>query len=232
LYHLRCTMCAVPCALYHLRCTICAVPFAPYYARCIMWYRRHCSLAVEVTSAGARAPPLTQGQAHGTVSSQRSSQSFGGQAVTCYVFLDASPELSGADTVPTLPTELELRQLELRRLARVTPRVVISTNAARASSPRVPSKSRLPSRIMAVRFGSTSFPPGCWDRPIGIGVRGARALPCGRARVSAAAVAGSPRRVGASCAVFNSRSRESQGVSSHPSKVDLHGSRASTRGSS
>ena len=115
-YHALCIMCVevlvVPFALYHVRCTMCAVPFALYHLRRIMRVVS-CSGAVE----------LTRARALGTVSSRRSlSQSFGGQAVTCYVFLDASPELSGADTVPTLPTELELRQLELRRLARVTPR--------------------------------------------------------------------------------------------------------------
>ena len=77
-----CIMCVevlvVRFVLYHVRCTICAVPFAPYHARCIMWCRR--------------GDPLTQGRVRLTgrgpgQTSQRSSQSFGGQAVTSYVFL-------------------------------------------------------------------------------------------------------------------------------------------------
>ena len=69
MYHVRCTMCAVPFALYHLRYTICAVSCALYHV------------------VGRRADP--RGRALGTVSSRRSSQSFGGQAVTCYVFLSS-----------------------------------------------------------------------------------------------------------------------------------------------
>ena len=143
LYHVRrgtrCTMCAVPCALYHLRCTICAIPFAPYHARCIMWCRR--------------GDPLTQGRVRLTgrgpgQTSQRSSQSFGGQAVTSYVFLCFS----------ALYSSHSCKFDERGTRARATKSQVRSQVSA-----------SVPSRIMAIRFGSTSFPPGCWDgdRPIG-----------------------------------------------------------------
>jgi len=83
-YHALCIiMCVevlvVPFALYHVRCTMCAVPFALYHLRRIM--RVVSCGAVELTRAGARA--------RDSVSSRRSSQSFGGQAVTCYVFLSS-----------------------------------------------------------------------------------------------------------------------------------------------
>jgi hypothetical protein len=121
-YHALCIMCVevlvVPFALYHVRCTMCAVPFALYHLRCTICAAG--AAIMRVVSCGAvdigrrgdpRArPPLTQGQAHGTVSSQRSSQSFGGQAVTCYVFLDASPVRSSPALIQfPLPT---VRQLE------------------------------------------------------------------------------------------------------------------------
>ena len=138
-----CIMCVevlvVRFVLYHVRCTICAVPFAPYHARCIMWCRR--------------GDPLTQGRVRLTgrgpgQTSQRSSQSFGGQAVTSYVFLCFS----------ALYSSHSCKFDERGTRARATKSQVRSQVSA-----------SVPSRIMAIRFGSTSFPPGCWDgdRPIG-----------------------------------------------------------------
>ena len=226
----RCTICAVPCALYHVRCTICAIPFAPYHARCIMWCRR-------------ADPRARSGRSvHGVVHSRS-----GGQAVTCYVFL--SSLLLRAVQFPQLWIVV-FRSTRTRQrnrhddmapaqsgcVAMPTPCHHVVMSCARRAGRRRRASPRVPSRhhVMAVRFGSTPFPHGCWDRPIGIGVRA-------RAR-GGAGWRGRRERRGAPCVVYGStcafliqKSRSVKSQSSElprPSKVDLHGSRASTRGSS
>lgn len=217
----------VPFALYHVRCTMCAVPFALYHLRRIM--RVVSCGAVELTRAGARA--------RDSVSSRRSSQSFGGQAVTCYVFLSSlrlravqfpqlwivvfrSTRTRQRNRIAPRPCAMPIRNCHVRR----------RRARRRRASPRVPSRHH----VMAVRFGSTPFPHGCWDRPIGIGVRArARARAGWRGRRERR---GARRARASNVRAFliqKSRSVKSQSSElPRPSKMDLHGSRASTRGSS
>lgn len=159
----RCTICAVPCALYHVRCTICAIPFAPYHARCIMWCRRADPRARSGRSVHA---------------SRRSSQSFGGQAVTCYVFL--SSLLLRAVQFPQLWIVV-FRSTRTRQRNRIAPapcamptcRVRVSARRAgrrRRASPRVPSRHHVIGG--SVRFDALpAWVLGSADRHRGSGAR-------------------------------------------------------------
>jgi hypothetical protein len=152
---MRFVSCASRYSLYDLCCTMCAVPFAMYHLRRIM--RVVTCGAVEVTRSLMTHSGSGQRQAHGTVKLHSVVHSPSGVKRSLLMCFSASPRC----TVPT---------------------VVISTNAARAHAQRS-RKSGGPRAcqvrfgsskshhgdLMAIRFGSTSFPPGCWDgdRPIG-----------------------------------------------------------------
>jgi hypothetical protein len=171
----------VPFALYHVRCTICAVPFALYHLRRIM--RVVSCGAVELTRAGARA---RDGQFTAT-----SSQSFGGQAVTCYVFL-SSLRLRAVQFPQLWIVVFVDANAATQRIARPKTRNrTAQVRVGRCLSPRVPSR-----HLTSWRFGSVRRPSR-----MGAGI-GRSASGFGRARargrVGAAAASGEARRARAS----------------------------------
>ena len=218
LYHVRrgtrCTICAVPCALYHVRCTICAIPFAPYHARCIMWCRR----------ADPRGRARSGRSVHGVVHSRSGVKR---SLVMCISHLCVSALYSSHSCGSSFSSTRTRQRNGLR-----------GEDAQRRKSARsaFPPAFLRECRVGISRHGGSvrfdvlpAWVLGSADRHRG---SGARARAGWRGRREARGRRLERRRT---CAFLIQKSRSVKSQSSElprPSKMDLHGSRASTRGSS
>lgn len=226
----RCTICAVPCALCHVRCTICAIPFAPYHARCIMWCRR--------ADPRGRARSASAGRSvHGVVHSRSGVMR---SLVMCFSHLCFSALYSSHSCGSSFSGRRERGNATGLRRAMChvdVPWPMPHAPCGRAGGRKTRKSASAESASRhggSVRFDALpAWVLGSADRHRG---SGARARAGGLAAVAASGEArrSTPVYV-ATCAflIQNSRSVKSQSSElPRPSKVDLHGSRASTRGSS